>query len=296
MVDYRQRIRQLTVDTAHGKRSPYKALLLMWMVGRLLETGASSVRFENAEDPLNQLLEPYRIGSSRTPLAKMPFVHLASDPELWTARDSNGDNIIDMDGNKRRRLTFLREEATGRLAPGFAEYLTEPGQALKIVSELLNYQFPQTTHQEILESAALPANAAPTPHRDPAFTQELLKAYGYRCSFCGFDGRINGKPVGIDAAHIKMHSREGPDTVSNGLLLCVLHHRLFDRGAISITADFEILVSQSYDDSQTLNSPTVLELVGKSIRMPQEGFDTPNPEFVTWHYENLFREPSRVAA
>jgi len=108
MVDYRQRIRQLAVDTAHGKRLPYKALLLMWMVGRLLETGASSVRFENAEDPLNQLLEPYRIGSTRTPLAKMPFVHLVSDPELWTARDSNGDNIIDMDGNKLRRLTFLR--------------------------------------------------------------------------------------------------------------------------------------------------------------------------------------------
>ena len=105
----------------------------MWMVGRLLETGASSVRFENAEDPLNQLLEPYRIGSTRTPLAKMPFVYLVSDPELWTARDSNGDNIIDMDGNKLRRLTFLREEATGQLAPGFVEYLTEPGQALKIV-------------------------------------------------------------------------------------------------------------------------------------------------------------------
>jgi putative restriction endonuclease len=294
MVDYLQRIRDLSVDTAHGQRAPYKALLLIWMIGRLHSGGSPSVAFAEAEEPLEELLEAYSIGTGQKPIAHLPFVHLASDSELWRVRDSNGSDIYDMDANTRRRRKFLRQEAIGEITPGFADYLANSQHVISVVSHLLEDTFPQTTHEGILEVVELPDAAAPTPHRDPSFKPQLLLAYESRCSFCGFDGRISDKPVGLDAAHIKMHSQGGPDIVSNGLLLCALHHRLFDRGVMSISTDLEILVSQHYVENQTVHSSSVVELVGNSIHPPQGGFPTPAPEFATWHYENLFRGPSRV--
>ena len=35
-------------------------------------------------------------------------------------------------------------------------------------------------------------------------------------------------PVGIEAAHIRWHSQQGPDEITNALALCALHHTLFD--------------------------------------------------------------------
>lgn len=39
---------------------------------------------------------------------------------------------------------------------------------------------------------------------------------------------------------------DGPDHVDNGLCLCVLHHKLFDKGALGVGEDRRILVSQEF--------------------------------------------------
>ena len=58
---------------------------------------------------------------------------------------------------------------------------------------------------------------------------QTLTAYEYRCTICGFDVRLGPVPVALDAAHIRWHQAGGPDTESNGLALCVVHHKLFLR-------------------------------------------------------------------
>ncbi|MHB1445630.1 MAG: HNH endonuclease [Acidimicrobiales bacterium] len=65
--------------------------------------------------------------------------------------------------------------------------------------------------------------------RDPAFREQVLLAYEYRCAFCGFDGQLGREAVAIDAAHVRWWAAAGPDDVANGLALCSLHHKLFDR-------------------------------------------------------------------
>ena len=54
---------------------------------------------------------------------------------------------------------------------------------------------------------------------------------------CGFDGALGRYPVGIEAAHIRWHSQQGPDEITNALALCALHHALFDLGVLGITEE-----------------------------------------------------------
>lgn len=71
-------------------------------------------------------------------------------------------------------------------------------------------------------------------NRSPNFRENVLRAYEYRCAVCGFDVRMGHYPVGLEAAHIKWHQAGGPDIEVNGLALCALHHKLFDRGGIHL--------------------------------------------------------------
>lgn len=64
--------------------------------------------------------------------------------------------------------------------------------------------------------------------------------------------RFGDKLAGIEAAHIMLHTVKGPDKESNGLALCVLHHKAFDLGAFSIGLDLRTIVcSQELSGSNT---------------------------------------------
>jgi len=58
----------------------------------------------------------------------------------------------------------------------------------------------------------------------------VLTAYEWRCAVCGFDVQLGAIPIALDAAHIRWHQANGPDTERNGLALCALHHKTFDLG------------------------------------------------------------------
>ena len=98
--------------------------------------------------------------------------------------------------------------------------------------------------------------------------------------------------LGVEAAHIKWHQAGGPDVVSNGLCLCVLHHRVFDRGAIGISTAGRLLVSEEVHGSRGLEE-WLLRFEGKPLGKPQRTDYNPKPEFVAWHLHEVFRAPAR---
>ncbi|TCU52338.1 HNH endonuclease [Novosphingobium sp. PhB57] len=59
--------------------------------------------------------------------------------------------------------------------------------------------------------------------RNPKFREAVLTAYGHRCCVCN-------RQLGlVQAAHIVPHQHvESSDDVSNGLALCIEHHKLYD--------------------------------------------------------------------
>lgn len=54
---------------------------------------------------------------------------------------------------------------------------------------------------------------------------------------CGVDGALGRYPVGIETAHVRWHSQQSPDEITNALALCALHHTLFDLGVLANTED-----------------------------------------------------------
>ena len=98
--------------------------------------------------------------------------------------------------------------------------------------------------------------------------------------------------LGLDAAHIRWESCDGPTQLSNGLALCEFHRSAFDRGAITVSEDLTLLVSQEFHGKTNVDR-WLLELSGESLIPPSPGSDAPNPDHLRWHREEVFRHPAR---
>ena len=288
------RVRSIRRFTRRDKdaRAPYKPLLLLWLIGRLAEGQPAQVSFKEAELDLKLLMHRYRLG--RNVRVAYPFVYLGQNRELWTVGDSNGNDVTRMPQATKESPVFLREEAVGALTPEFELALHGPGVRSAVVNALLHMEFPETLHEGILDDVGLGHLVAlASTRRDPSFKSTVLLAYEDRCSFCGFGGNLRGALVGVDAAHVKMRSHSGPDRIDNGLALCALHHRLFDRGALGLDEQLRILVSQHVMLREDESPVPVKDLVGAPMRRPQPGYKPPAVSFVRWHYRNLFIGPRR---
>ena len=289
-----ERVRSIRRFTRRDKdaRAPYKPLLLLWLIGRLADGQPAEVPFDEAELDLKLLMHRYRLG--RNVRAAYPFVYLGRNPELWTVEDSSGNDVTRMPQAIKESPVFLRKEAVGTLTPQFALGLHDPHVRSAVVNALLHMEFPETLHAEILDDVGLGHLVAPAPsRRDPGFKSAVLLAYENRCSFCGYSGSLRGAPVAVDAAHVKMRSHTGPDRIDNGLALCALHHRLFDRGALGLDEALRILVSQHMMLREEESPVPVKALTGERMRLPQPGYQAPAISFVRWHRRNLFIGPER---
>ena len=173
-----------------------------------------------------------------------------------------------------------------------------PDLVREAAQRLLDGHFPESLHDDIREAIGIPRTwemrDSPVQPRDPAFRREVLREYERRCAVCDFDVRLGDELIGVEAAHIKWHAAGGPDEVSNGLALCWLHHKGFDRGALGIAAageGFKILVSS---EVHGLSQPLqwFLDFHDKPLRPPRNRRLDPKPEFVNWHQREVFRKPA----
>lgn len=71
--------------------------------------------------------------------------------------------------------------------------------------------------------------------RDANFKDRVLTAYSSACAMCGVQLRL------LDAAHILPAAHpDSTDETSNGVALCALHHRAYDRGFITFDSKYRI--------------------------------------------------------
>lgn len=283
-----------------GGRAPHKPLLLLWLLGRFAEFGSTAVTYQEAEQPVSRLINDF--GTVVTSAARareraaMPFVHL--ERELWELRDADGAPIpVD---TPERGSVLRGLGAHGRLHPGVELLLTEPGTLAAAVRLLLEGHFTPALEAPICEAAGLDDTLhAPLDRkgrrRRAGFAEEVLQAYAYACAFCGFDGMLGRNPVGLQAAHIRWHSQDGPDEVRNGLALCALHHTLFDLGVLGLLPDLRIQVSQLYS-ARSPAGRALDDLHGRTVTPPRHGRPTPAHEFVLWHGRQVFKRPGTQAA
>ena len=103
---------------------------------------------------------------------------------------------------------------------------------------------------------------------------------------------LGNTPVALEAAHIKWHQAGGPDHESNGIALCCLHHKLFDRGAFTLTDTMAIQVSERAHGTNGFQE-WLQAFHGHALRVPQRPAYYPNALFVEWHVKEVFQGPSR---
>ncbi len=92
----------------------------------------------------------------------------------------------------------------------------------------------------------------------------------------------------LEAAHIRPFSEEGPNKVSNGLLLRSDIHRLFDTGYVTVTTDHHFEVSRRVRE-EFENGRDYYALSGQKIHLPHGPDIRPCPVFLSWHNENVYR-------
>lgn len=288
--DVVERLVNLNVWKRGGDRAPHKPLLLIYVIAQYLRGHDRLISFSEVEKPLRRLLVDF--GPARTSHhPEFPFWHLQSDG-VWEV-----PGLELSEGRPRgasvSKSTLLEHDVHGGLTEPLYEALRDPKIASRVVGALLAQNFPETYHDDILLAVGLePGFTVARRRRDPAFREEILRAYQYRCAVCGFNSRVGQVLVGVEAAHIKWHQAGGPDRNENGVALCSLHHKLFDRGIFTIAQDMRVLVSETATGSAMFGH-LVLDFHGRQLSPPVRSEYHPRSTFLDWHLAEVFHPPAR---
>ncbi|MBK8979645.1 MAG: HNH endonuclease [Planctomycetes bacterium] len=106
------------------------------------------------------------------------------------------------------------------------------------------------------------------------FRRLVLQAYRHRCTVC----ELRVRPL-LDAAHIVPDRDGGDASVQNGLGLCVLHHRAFDRGLLRVRPDYTVDVAPTaVPRGDDFAARTLLEFHGRHIVLPRDRALWPSAE------------------
>ncbi len=290
-------LRTIRQHKKDGRRAVHKPIVLLYALARVSRGEERLVRYGEAMEPLTRLLTEFGpTPRSNVYHTEYPFVRLQND-RIWETRLESGSKFVAEGDPSPRRLVDLGVE--GGFPPDIHQMLAERPEVLReAVTFLLEDNFTDTLHEEILSEIGLGLNRVGSwvlrSRRDPAFRAKVLLAYEYRCAVCGFHLQMHHAPVGLDAAHIRWKQERGPDVESNGLALCTLHHRLFDRGAFTVLPDGGLAVSR-HAVGESLE-PCLLRFRGAPIRPPQEAAFAPDPAHLGWHEREVFRAPARGVA
>lgn len=279
-------LRQHRLD---GKRSPHKPLLVLLALGRFSQTGSSALSWSEAEHKLADLIAEYGRPSrtARRQSAAYPFTHLRSDGIWHLDRDVAMDRVGELDS----------EPVVGRLDSALESALRAPGALERAARVVVEAQFPMTVASDVLASVGLDADAvfAGGPlrrdddrrRRSAAWPAQILAAWDHQCAFCGYDGRLGPAVVGLEAAHVRWFNFDGPDDLDNGMALCSLHHKLFDRGALGLDPELKVTVSSQYS-ARTEVAKRVYDLAGRPLQ-PRRGTQVPAAVHTAWHTREVFK-------
>jgi putative restriction endonuclease len=281
------KVREVSVWKRGDQRAPHKPLLILYALGKLL-AGQNQLLFKDFYEPFETLLRDF--GPPRKSYhPEFPFWYLRSEG-FWEIEPAT-EWVMRKGASSPSKADLIGRGAIGRFVPAVQEVLLDdPALAEEVVSLVLNNHFPDSIHEDIVEATGLERLQTVKPKRDSRFREEVLRAYGYRCSVCGFDLRLDNVPLALDAAHIRWHQAKGPSIVSNGIALCSLHHKLFDRGAFSLSETFKIEVSARVNGSVGLREH-LAPFSSNPIMLPSVTAARPNQDFVRWHRTEVFHLP-----
>ncbi|RJE83913.1 restriction endonuclease [Paenibacillus sp. 1011MAR3C5] len=273
----------LSIWKKNGQRAPHKPLLLLLTLAHF-QQNITVLFYEEIRVKLKKLL--FEFGPPRQSYhPEEPFVRLTTDG-IWELSEP-------VDKRRFSEKQLIDNHVTGGFTADVISLMNKNGDLIQQLAERLLYDhFPETTHQDIIEEVGLNTSVVIRRRRNPDFRNRILRAYEFSCAVCGFNVRLGHQLVAIDAAHIQWHQAGGPDREENGIALCTLHHKLFDRGVFSITNDRQFLVSEEAHGSHGFEE-WLMRYHGTAIRSPINPVYGPQKDYLDWHVKEVFKGPAR---
>lgn len=291
-VELKDRISKLSIWKKNGLRAPHKPLLILYALGQLQTNNKRYFSYEQVKGDLTNLLMefgPYRISYH----PEEPFVRLANDG-IWSL------NLDKEDVHIKNNWLLKNEIIAGFSEDVYSLLINNDSLIQEIATIILNEHFSETLHEDILQAVGLnisgiissDINTNKKRIRDPKFREKILIAYENRCAVCGFNVRLGNTLVGVEAAHIRWHQSGGPDIEKNGIALCSMHHKLFDRGVFTLSDSRELLVAEQAHGTRGFEE-WLMKYHGTKISNPIHPDYIPRDSFINWHVSEVFRGPSR---
>jgi len=254
--------------------------------------------------------------TQHSPNFALPFFHMKIEA-FWRLVTKAGMIIPMTSSNSIKSLSALKESiAFAELNKDLYTLMLDAASRTILIEALLERYFPETKvlftskgynlfsdleHQMVAEDAAVYQKRIQelkeTLNKDEfeeeifirggVFKREIPKIYGYHCAISGMRVEALSNAQMVDACHIKPFALSRDDTISNGISLSPNLHRAFDRGLLTITADFIIRISPTIAES---DSPFSLkQFEGKTIQLPENVRHFPSTENLSWHNKEAYR-------
>ena len=308
---YLHEIKGLRIDKAHGN-APHQPVLLLSII-ELIEQGQIS---ENKIIPSPELVETFvkywtKI-TNRKPKLELPFFHMKSRP-FWHHQPNPGYETALSVVTQIKTFTRLREI----IAYGYFDetlyvlltntetreiirqtvietYLSDFKEEIysliseeKQIGEYSEKILQQVDHAFMTDKPFSPFKAKKRT-RKAGFRRAIMRIYEYTCVVCELQIlTLDGESV-TEAAHIIPFKKSGNDDVRNGVSLCQLHHWGFDRGLISFSDVYKVIVSDLMSEKGPLEWKFTT-LRNKNILVPENKEHYPAQGALAWHREHVFK-------
>jgi putative restriction endonuclease len=293
--------------------APHKPVLLLSVID-LFEKGIiTSTRIYITPELVGSFKSHWSelVATNHQMIFALPFYHLGSEPfwnlvantgcERWVESKSSMRSILNLTTAVSNALIdkdlfefFLENESRNilkmtLLEEYFAETKEKFGKGGNYFLDDLAYEIleelPDEYRQKIItlkEKLNEDAYEEEVFVRSGIFKREVPKLYDNACAISGLRIDTTLDISMVDACHIIPFAESYNDTITNGIALCPNLHRAFDRGLISLSENYRVLVSTRIKESHS--SPYNLgQFNGLTIRLPRNPKYLPAQDNLAWH-------------
>ncbi|MGW8123777.1 HNH endonuclease [Roseivirga echinicomitans] len=117
------------------------------------------------------------------------------------------------------------------------------------------------------------------------FRSTILSSYNSKCCITGLS-----IPSFLVASHIKPWAKDKANRLNphNGLCLNSIHDKAFDKGFITITPDYKVLISNFFDNYSAEQAVNIFfeKYDKQKIKLPDRFM--PSKEFLDYHHQKIF--------
>ncbi|MBU3661159.1 MAG: HNH endonuclease [Flavobacteriales bacterium] len=297
--------------------APHKPILLLSILS-LIRKG--EIPFNRIEITPSLVLEfksiwALLVVSQHTANFSLPFFHMRSEP-FWRLVTKAGMIIPVTNSNSIKSLSSLKDSiAFAEIDKDLFDLLLDSVSSSILEDKLLEMYFPETKSNyrlndysfinnletqilnddresyaeritELRESLSNDEFEEEIFVRSGVFKREIPKIYDYQCAISGMRVESTTNAQLVDACHIIPFAISKDDTITNGISLSPNLHRAFDRGLLTINADYVVRISPAIKENESPYSLKQFE--GKLINLPIEPKFYPSIENLNWHRKECF--------